>query len=506
MEIFFKKLIADISFLMMRLLDGFFDAFNIYTGVDDLPTKNGQEATDIVSFFINNPTIEKVFYWILIISVALLAMFTIAGVIKNMVTNKKSVMKVVSQFGGALLAFFLTMIVFGGVVLVGNTILREINGAFDQGANLTMSQRIIDIAVNNDNPETADYDERGWRKKNDGTYNSAKDFVLPTTADDFFGNYQPNFWTGWEEAPGYKIVVEEITEKETIVDEETGEETTVEKTIEVEKTVYTDNTYISGGMADLYKTNLFLLFFTPLILLILVFITLITLAKRLFEIVSLYLYMPLIVSTIPFDDGAKFKIWRETTFSKLFSVYGTVIALNLYILFLGIMGNGIDIGKTQWVTTLFNLLLILGGALAASGGATLFGQLIGASPDSGRNLGQSIYSGMMMASAGAGIARGVTGAIFGRRAGRGGGGGAGGRSGGILRGIGKALDMGGKLLGGNAYTGMKTKASNGINSLKDTLKGGFMRGNGLMGTMNKPFHDYAHRNDLKDLIGEKGGK
>lgn len=490
MELLLKKLVADIAFLMMRILDGFFDAFNIYTGIDDLPAENGQEATDIVSFFINNPTIEKVFYWILIISVALLAMFTIAGVIKNMVTNKKSVMKVVSQFGGALLAFFLTMIVFGGVVLIGNTVLREINGAFDQGENLTMSQRIIDIAINNDNPNTDEY-EGGWRTDGEGKRYSSKDFLLPTTADDFFGEYRRNKWTGLENTPGYEVTT----------DDEGNE--IVEYTGKQNITKY--------GKADIFKTNLFLLFFTPLILLILVFITLITLAKRLFEIVSLYLYMPLIVSTIPFDDGAKFKIWRETTFSKLFSVYGTVIALNLYILFLGIMGDGINIGKSAWVTTLFNLLLIIGGALAASGGATLFGQLIGASPDSGRNLGQSIYSGMMMASAVGGITRGVTGAIFGRKGGHGGGGGgAGGRSGGILRGIGKALDMGGKLLGGNAYTGMKTKASNGINSLKDTLKGGFMRGNGLMGAMNKPFHDYAHRNDLKDLIGEanelKGGK
>lgn len=484
MEIFFKKLIANIAFLMMRVLDGFFDAFNIYTGVDDLPAGNGQEATDIVSFFINNPTIEKVFYWILIISVALLAMFTIAGVIKNMVTNKKSVMKVVSQFGGALLALFLTMIVFGGVMVIGNTILREIDGAFDQGENLTMSQRIIDIAVKSDNAET-DENEGGWRRKGDGTYYSSKDFVLPTTAEDFFGHYKESGLTGFEIASEVSVTV----------DDEGNE-----------KYEITYDTHKRGGMADLYKTNLFLLFFTPLILLVLVFITLISLAKRLFEIVSLYLYMPLIVSTIPFDDGAKFKIWRETTFSKLFSVYGTVIALNLYILFLGIMGDGINIGKSDWATKLFNLLLIIGGALAASGGAALFGQLIGASPDSGRNLGQSIYSGMMMASAGAGIARGVTGAIIGRKGGHSGGGGAGGRSGGILRGIGKALDMGGKILGGNAYTGMKTKASNGINSLKDALKGGFMKGNGVIGAMNKPFHDYAHRNDLKDLIGEKGGK
>lgn len=80
----------------------------------------------------------------------------------------------------------------------------------------------------------------------------------------------------------------------------------------------------------------------------------------------------------------------------------------------------------------------------------------------------------------------------------------------MLRNIGKALDGAGKALGGNAYTGLKTKASNGINSLKDALKGGFMKNNGLIGTMNKPFKDYAHRNDLKDLIGEaneiRGGK
>lgn len=490
MEIFFKKLIANIAFLIMRVLDGFFSLFKVYSGLEEIAVRENEDglvSKNLLTYFTENNVVAQAFYWILLISIALLALFTVAGVIKSMVTNKKSVMKVVSQFGGALLAFFITAIFFLGIIFVGNTVLVEIDSALSGGNNLTISQQIIDLAVDSD----------GWREIDDsGKKYSAEDFVLPTTADDFFGQYETSFLFDLEESPGYRVTV----------DEETGEENTY-----IEEETYIEE---SGGKADLYKTNLFLLFVIPLIIFILIFITLITLAKRIFEIVFLYLAMPLSVSTIPFDDGAKFKLWRETAFSKFFSVYGTVIAINLYLIFLALMNNivvmdGADEAKS-WVNTIFQFIFMTGGALAASSGAALFGQLIGAAPDSGRNLGQSIYTGMMMASAGAGIARGVTGAIFGRKGARVGGGGSGGRGGGLLRNIGKALDGAGKVLGGNAYTGLKTKASNGINSLKDALKGGFMKNNGLIGTMNKPFKDYAHRNDLKDLIGEaneiRGGK
>ncbi len=478
MEIFFKKLIANISFLIMRVLDGFFSLFKVYTGLENIGIKNDDsvvaEQMDIVTYFTENDVVMQAFYWILIISIFLLFVFTVAGTVKNVVTNKKSVTKVVAQFGGALLAFFLTMIVFAGVVLIGNTVLIEIDSALVGGKNLTISQQIIDLSVNSD----------GWREDKEGKKYSAEDFALPTTADDFFGQYKKDF--GLEQSPDYEVRVDPDTEEETI---------------DYNKK---NNTYRGGGMADLYQTNLFLLFFVPLIMFILIFITLITLAKRVFEIVFLYLTMPISISTIPFDDGAKFKIWRETTFSKLFSVYGTVIAINLYLIFLSLMNNltvmngGTE--ATSWINIMFKFIFMTGGALAASGGSALFGQLIGATPDTGKNLGQTLYTGMMMAQAGRGIAHGITGAIFGHKGG--GLGGNGKRGGGLLRGIGKALDTGAKFVAGNAYTGLKTKASNGINSLKETLKGGWMKNNGLIGTMNKPFRDFAQRNDLKDLIGE----
>lgn len=457
MELFFKKLIANISFLIMRVLDGFFSLFKVYTGLENIGVKNDEgvvgEQTDIVTYFTQNDVVQQAFYWILLISVFLLFVFSIAGAVKSMATNKKSATKVISQFCGAFIAFFLTMIVFAGIVLVGNTILIEVDSALTGGNDLVISQQIIDLAVNDD----------GWREDNNGKKYSAKDFILPTTSDEFFGRYEEGL-IGFEKSSTYVTDVDENGE-------EIGH--------------YERNTYLkeSGGKADIYKTNLFLLFTVPIIIFILIFITLITLAKRIFEIVFLYLTMPISISAIPFDDGAKFKIWREMTFSKFFSVYGTVIAINVYLIFLSLMNNvSVMNGEEEarsWINIMFQFIFMTGGALAASSGSALFGQLIGATQDSGRNLGQSIYSGMMMASAGAGITRGIGGAIFGRKGGIGGG--AGGRSGGLLRGIGKTLDMGGKLLGGNAYQGLKSKAAGKVNGLKDTLKGGIMNRNGIIG-------------------------
>ena len=140
MEIFFKKLIANIAFLIMRVLDGFFSLFKVYSGLEEIAVRENEDglvSKNLITYFTENNVVAQAFYWILLISIALLALFTVAGVIKSMVTNKKSVMKVVSQFGGALLAFFITAIFFLGIIFVGNTVLVEIDSALSGGNNLT---------------------------------------------------------------------------------------------------------------------------------------------------------------------------------------------------------------------------------------------------------------------------------------------------------------------------------------------------------------------------------
>lgn len=280
-----------------------------------------------------------------------------------------------------------------------------------------------------------------------------------------------------QKSPGYSVTVDE--EGNEIID-------------------YNKDTYDpkSNGKADLFQTNLFILFFATATIFLLIIISLIELAKRLFDIVFLYLCMPLSAATIPLDDGAKFKLWREAITSKIFAVYGTVIAVNLYIMFLDIIGAGINIGAAEWINTLFNLILMIGGALAASSGAKLFGQIIGASPDNGRNLGQTIYTGMMAAQATGGIARGAGRLLFGGKSrGGGGGGAAGGRSGGIPGLINRA----GSFLLGNKYT----KGLSAAKSLKDTLKGSFSENGGIIGMASKKVSD-AYKSYKGRPTGDNG--
>lgn len=448
MEILIKKLFANISFAMLRILDGIFELFGFLTGVTDVPTTEITQGGSLLNIFLYNDKISTVFVWILIISVALLGLFTIVGIIKSMVTKKNPVNKVLTKFAGAFLAFFVLQIVVLAGITLSDKVLMEVNGAFSQETNVKLSQRIFTIAV----------EDGGWCEKEDGTYYSHHDFYPTMDAHSVFGEYKKSW--GFEQSPGY----EEYTN-------ENGE--TAVRPVEV--TVY------GNRIADLFKTNIFILFVASLIIFILISICLITLAKRIFEIVFYYLCMPLAVSTIPMDDGAKFKLWGEAIISKVLAVYGTVIAINLYIMFLDIMGDGIKLGTSSWVQTLFNLILMIGGAMAAFGGAALFGRLIGAQQDSGRGLGVMLYTGMTMGGMAAGAARGVTNMIFGKSGGGGGIPGIGGRSGGLLRAAGRTLNTAGKALGGNRYTAIKDNVSGGYARLKAQLSGAFMSNNGVIG-------------------------
>lgn len=82
-------------------------------------------------------------------------------------------------------------------------------------------------------------------------------------------------------------------------------------------------------------------------------IAIVNLAKRIYEIVILYFVMPVSVSTLSLDDGARFKIWRETFISKIVVAYGTVFSVNVFILILPIISamkiDGIGCFETRYI-------------------------------------------------------------------------------------------------------------------------------------------------------------
>jgi len=462
MDVMIRKLIAQISFWMLRILDGMMQLFRAFAGLDaNITTADGAEGKDIFSVFFDNRSVQRAGLFIMLICVAVLGIFAIIAVVKTMTTTKKTQGKVVGQVCAALAAFLIVQAVLVAGIAVSNQVLRLVDGVTSQ-SNSELSQDIFDLAVKD-----------GYRGDANKSYFHAWD-----TPDKVFGKYEPDIISLEKKPGGYQLEVVEIFE----IDEVTGEKVldvngqpirlgTIEEWHEPSKSTYIKS---SGGIADLYETNLFILFFTPLILILIIGIALLKLTRRIFNIIMLYLCAPFFISSIPLDDGSRFKLWRENTVSTTLSIYGTVVAFNLFLLAVGIIRT-LQMGSVGgFMDTVFKLLLIIGAAFTASGGADFFASMLGGQQQQHNNLGQMIYSGMQGMALGGAIGGGAMRILTGRRRGGRGGGGqeaSGGAVGGLLGAARGAANFGGRVLFGNRYEGKKFSASQNYQRLKNTLQG-----------------------------------
>ncbi len=158
--------------------------------------------------------------------------------------------------------------------------------------------------------------------------------------------------------------------------------------------------------------NYFLSFVSGVAVLVMLIKPLLGFVERIISLVLLYVIAPLSVSTVPLDDGARFKLWREQVLNKFFTAYGAIIAINLYALLLGVITD-IQFFENQFMNGLAQLMFVLGGAAATNMGVVLFGNLInqGAgsqyAADTAHTSGRLGRVGHMLAHAGRGAARGV---------------------------------------------------------------------------------------------------
>lgn len=227
---------------------------------------------------------------------------------------------------------------------------------------------------------------------------------------------------------------------------------------------------IRAGKIQVGSFNYLIAFLCGIIVLIALCSTMLGLVKRLYDLVILFLALPLISATIPLDDGAKFKLWRETVISKIVLAYGSVFAVCVFMLMAGQI-SAITIAGSTFVNNIFRVFLICGGALTISGGQLLFARLIGGSAEESREMAQSART----IAAGAGTVYGGTKAggrlLFGTKNANGQ------RVGGAIKGGasllgsvgGGAVNAVGGALGGQAYRG--SKLGRGVSATQKALKG-----------------------------------
>ncbi len=113
------------------------------------------------------------------------------------------------------------------------------------------------------------------------------------------------------------------------------------------------------------KTNYILVYATGIGLLMEMLVIIVTCSVRIFNLLTLYLASPLVVSAIPLDDGGKLKQWTTAFVVQLLGVVGMVLAMRVFIMFLPIIWSPDLVVSNSLILSIIIKCIITYGAITA---------------------------------------------------------------------------------------------------------------------------------------------
>lgn len=127
-----------------------------------------------------------------------------------------------------------------------------------------------------------------------------------------------------------------------------------------------------------------------IVILIMFTLSSLTFIQRIFDVILLYIISPISISTIPLDEGNKFKVWKDLLISKILSAYGVILVMNLFFLIIP------QIYKIRFFDDGFQngvvmILFLIGGSYAVTKASRIIQQLCGGQAG-GNDLFQMLYS------------------------------------------------------------------------------------------------------------------
>lgn len=341
MLIFFQELILLLFLWFLKVIDGIMEIFSAIAGVTDV-TYQG-ERVNIIEFIVGDSTVGTIFWCVFILAVGLTCIFTIVALVKNMIANNRNITTIIGKFFLALLGTLAMVIVVILGILISNAILLLVSEIFEIGNTTKLSNAIFNACVGD------------WVNG----YSINEINVSSLSVRKIFGDYNTAAFGIWPTSWKNNGMVKPDT------------------------FLYLPSMIASIG------------------LMIAMVVAIINLAKRVYEIVLLYIVLPVSMSTIAIDDGARFKIWRETFVTKIVLAYGTVFSVNIFILILPFISKMKIPGVSNFANSMFLIFMIIGGALVIPAGQTLFARLFGQADDmhAGGSFLRSAFYGSRFASA-----------------------------------------------------------------------------------------------------------
>lgn len=432
MGIFFKKLLARLLFWIYDFIDTIGAIFNILTGTQGVSGDKLDKS--LLEVFTESAVSTKVLLGLCAVAVIVAGASMGVRIVKNVVKLKsggEQTSHAVTVKQGFLSILSSVVCIFFVFLLIAfvSMLLNMVNDVISPQNNNTLSQNLFDLSVEKSyvldeshlEKREVDYlDDKGQRvQATDEDGNLLFEFdedgniteipVWVKTTEWYYDylrdeNGNPILVTGWVGSYtasdiSWSMSVDEVFgkhEKDWVglfEDDEKG--------------------YTTKPMVYLDSFNMFTAYLVAIIILISMFMLCVGLVKRIYDIIVLIICMPLVCGTIPLDDGARFRAWRETFMSKLLVAFGAVIALNVFYMITGYVSGDFSSTMNELVdkgvlgsgaVTVFKMLLLMGGAMCVNGSQALIARILGTSADESREAMQSfamITSGVRMGAAGA---------------------------------------------------------------------------------------------------------
>jgi len=314
MLIFLEEIILQVFIWTLRIIDGIMEIFDVVSGAADISYHGGN--VNIIELLLSDSIVTTIAWCILILSVGLSCVFMIIALIKNMINSNREVGSIVYKFFLSILGTLAMFLAVTILILISNGILKLLTNVFHFSTHQSMTQILFDACV-------GEYL---------GGYSISEVDISTITVRELFGEYYGMF------------SVFPISWKNNGM-------------INPDNFMYIPCLIGSFGVLGA------------------LLIAILNLAKRIYEIVLLYVILPTTLSTLPLDDGARFKVWRETTISKIVTAYGSIISINLYILLSPLLLKMQIDGASRIANTLFLIFMIVGGAMVIPSSQSLFARI-----------------------------------------------------------------------------------------------------------------------------------
>lgn len=320
MIIFFQELVLLLFLWFLRLIDGIMEIFSAISGIAEV-NYHGQKV-NLIEVVVEDSTVNIIFWCIFILAIGISFIFAIVAICKNMVTNQRNISTILGKFFISILGLLIMVCVVILGILISNAILKLISEIFQIENTTKLSNALFNTCVGE------------WSNG----YSIKEIDVTSLSVGEIFGEYQTTF----------KVF---------------------------------PKSWKNNGMVNPNQFLYLPAMISSISLVIALVVAIINLAKRVYELVLLYLVMPLSMSTLCLDDGARFKVWRETFITKVVLAYGNVFSVNIFVLILPMIAQMKIEGISNFGNSMFVLFMIIGGAMIIPTGQTLFARLFGSADD-----------------------------------------------------------------------------------------------------------------------------